>query len=202
MTSMKRISITLCILTLSLGALALARHGQSSHGQSRPESKLKRPDIPDQVIYKHLFHHVTALKKKAEDVEKEGNDGTQFRTHFKRQADLSDAQAQTLDQIAADCDIEIKQLEVRAKLLIQVYKAQYPGGKVPHGQLPKPPPTELRTLTEQRDAVVLRGRDRLKTAFGESEFNRFSTFVKERVAPNVYLIQPQRPTSAPQDGAQ
>jgi len=194
----KRTAIVLIIsAAVVLGAIALGRQGRTSQNP-----KLARPDIPDQVVYKHIFHHAVALKKKAEDAERDGKDGTQFRTHFKRQAQLNDAQAQTLDDIAAECDREIKQLEVRAKVLVQVYKAQYPGGQVPHGQLPKPPPSELRTLTEQRDAVVLRGRDRLKAAFGDSEFNRFSTFVKERVAPNVYLIQPQRPTSPTQDGAQ
>jgi hypothetical protein len=92
----------------------------------------------------------------------------------------------------------MKVQDERAKAIILAYKAQYPGGRVPHGELPKPPPAELRALSEERDAIVLRSRDRLKEALGEGEFNRFNSFVKERVAPNVYQIQPQQAPSAEQ----
>jgi hypothetical protein len=190
----KRITVFLCILTLALGALALALGRQE---QSSLSLKSKRADIPEHVVYKHLFHHIAALKRKAEEAESEGKDATQFRTHFKRQAVLSDEQDQIINDIAADCDRQIKEQDEKAKVLIRAYKAQYPGGQVPHGELPKPPPAELRALSEERDAIVLRSRDRLKAALGDSEFERFNGFVKERIAPNVYQIKPQQSPSKP-----
>jgi hypothetical protein len=39
-------------------------------------SQQQAADVPNHVMYKHLFHHVMALKRKAEDVEKEGKDAT------------------------------------------------------------------------------------------------------------------------------
>ena len=75
----------------------------------------------------------------------------------------------------------------RAKPLIAAYKAQYPGGQVPHGQIPGPPPAELRKLSEERDASVLRARDRLRARFGDDEFKRFDNFVKTKIAPNIQI---------------
>jgi hypothetical protein len=189
----KRIAVVLCVLTLALGALALG--GQE---QSKQALAPKRDNLPEHVVYKHLFHHVAALKRKAEEAESQGKDATQFRTHFKRQAQLGDEEVQILNDIAIECDRQMKVQDERARVIILAYKAQYPGGRVPHGELPKPPPPELRALSEERDAIVLRSRDRLREALGEGEFNRFNSFVKERVAPNVYQIQPQQAPSAEQ----
>jgi hypothetical protein len=182
----KRLAIVvLGIVILGSGVLIVARHGNSTQ-----KPTLKHAEIPDAILYKHVFQHVLALKKRAEKADSEGKDSKQFRTHFKRQAELSDGEAETLDRVAAEWDQEMAPIEARAKLLSQTYKAQFPGGQLPHGQTPPPPPPELRTLSEERDASVLRARDRLKTALGETEFNRFHAFVKEKVAPNVQIIKP------------
>jgi len=185
MNKKRSIVLMLSLFVLSAGILLIARQGKSSQKPSLPT-----PDIPDQVVYKHLFQHTLALQRKAEQAEKEGKDSTQFRTHFKRQANLSDEEVQTLNQIATDWNFEMIPIEARAKVFLQIYKAQFPGGQLPHGQTPPPPPPELRTLSEERDAAVLRARDRLKTSLGETEFNRFHGFVRDRVMPNVQIIRP------------
>ena len=178
----RRMLTSLCFLALGIGSLALARQSQSvqqSSAQPRPGG------VPDYVAYKHLFHHVAAFKKKAEETERDGKDGAPFRTFFKRKAQLSDEQARLLDQIASDFDQEVKLQDARAKVLIDAYRAQYPDGKVPHGETPKPPPAELKVMTQERNAIILRARDRLRAAFGDDEFRRFDDFVKRNVAPNV-----------------
>jgi hypothetical protein len=96
-----------------------------------------------------------------------------------------------LEQVAVECDQEIQALAQRAKPLIEAYRAQYPGGQVPQGQTPAPPPVELRKISEERDAIILRARDRLRAAFGDDEFNRFDNFVKTRVASNIQQGSPQ-----------
>ena len=146
--------------------------------QSRAQSS--QTQIPEYVMYRHLFHHVVALKNKAEELEKNGRDATQFRTHFKRQAQLNDEQLSVLNEVAAQYDGQEKVLDARAKPIIEAYKAQYPGGQVPHGQKPMPPPIELRSLSQERDALALQGRDQLRAAFG-NDFERFDKFIKTRV---------------------
>ena len=168
-----------CLLGLLVGIMIVMK--RQSQAQSRPPAQ-----IPEHVLYRHLFHHVVALKKKAEDLEKDRKDATQFRTHFKRQAQLSDEQVRVLDLVAAQYDSQEKVLDARAKPIIDAYKAQYPGGQVPHGQKPVPPPLELRSLSQERDALAMRGRDQLRAALGY-DFERFDKFIKTRVAADTNI---------------
>jgi|SRR5882724_905491 len=168
----------LCSLAFLAGVLIITK--RPSRAQS-PQAQ-----VPEHVIYRHLFHHVVALKKKAEELENDGKDTAQIRTHFKRQAQLNDQQVQALDLVAAQYDEQEKVLDARAKPIIDAYKAQYPGGQVPHGQKPTPPPVELRGLSLERDALALRGRDQLSAALG-SDFARFDKFVKTRVAADTNI---------------
>lgn len=143
------------------------------------------PDVPDQIAYRHLFRHAAAFKAKADENERQGKNAEHLRGFFKHKADLTDAQAQMFDQIAVQCVSEMKLIDDRAKPIIEAYKAQYPNGQVPHGQLPAPPPAELQLLTRERNELVLRKRDELRAAFGEDAFGRFQQFVKNKTAPNV-----------------
>ena len=121
-----------------------------------------------------------------EELEGRGKDASSYRTHFKRAANLSEYHARTLDNIATQYLSEVQVVDARARQVIESYRAQYPGGKVPKGETPAPPPSELKQLREQRDAITLRYRDSLRSTFGEDEFTNFNTqFVKKRIAPNI-----------------
>ena len=73
----KKLIILLGLTVMLLAGLGLSR--QQSTVQSKEESaQQKTAAVPDFVVYRHLFHHVIALKKKAEDAEKEGKDVTQY----------------------------------------------------------------------------------------------------------------------------
>lgn len=150
------------------------------------------PEVPDTVIYRHLFRHAASLKAKADELERQGKDAKHLRGFFKRKADLSDEQAQAFNEISSQCALEIKVIDERAKPIIQAYKAQYPNGQVPHGQLPAPPSAELREMTRERNDLVLRKRDELRAAFGEAEFTRFQDFVKNKITPNVNPVSAEK----------
>lgn len=177
----KQRAVVLCLIALAIGGLSFVRHQQTSAQTSRRQS----PEVPAYVIYKHLFHHVMALKRKAEAIERNGKDASQFRTHFKRNANLSEEQTRALEDVAVEFDQEEQMIAARAKPLIAAYKAQYPNGQVPHGQTPAPPPEELKQLSEERDASVRRAVDRLHVQLGEEQFMRFDKFVRTRIASNV-----------------
>src|SRR6266446_5995181 len=136
----KRALTILCVLALAACALAF---GWRPHPVAQTSSQ-QAAEVPVQVMYKHLFHHVSALKKKAEEVEKESKDATQFRTHFIRKANLTPEQSRVLEEVASELEQDEQLIAARAKPLIEAYKAQYPGGQVPHGQTPGPPPEELK----------------------------------------------------------
>jgi hypothetical protein len=191
----RTILLLVSVLALTIVSIAWGRHRQVAASSQEPAAGEQKgtPEVPDHIVYLHLFRHIAAFKKKAVEMARAGKDGSSFGRYFKRKLELSDTQAQTLDDIASDCDQELNQLDARAKTLIDLFKAQYPGGKVPHGELPKPPPAELRAMTEERNAIVLRYRDRLHGHLGDVAFNRLQSFVQRQVAPNIYNEKRDQP---------
>jgi hypothetical protein len=180
----------LAVLTTAAIAIAVFSFTRitqpAAQNSKQPSPQSIQPEVPDQIAYRHLFRYVGKLKKQAEELEGRGKDATSYRTHFKRTANLSEYHARTLDNIATQYLSEVQVVDARARQVIESYRAQYPGGKVPQGEPPAPPPSELKQLREQRDAITLRYRDSLRSNLGEEEFSNFNNkFVKKRIAPNI-----------------
>lgn len=74
----------------------------------------------------------------------------------------------------------MKQQDEKAQKIITAFRARYPGGKVPQGESLPPPPPELTRLWEERKAIILHARDRLREAFGEQKFKQFDAFLNNR----------------------
>jgi len=144
--------------------------------------------VPDHAVYAHMFRQVAAFKEKADEIEGQGGDARYLREHFKREANLNDAEAIALEAVALQADLEIKAIDLRARAVLAAYKAQYPNGRVPHQQSPAPPPPMLRQMTLERNALILSKREELRTAFGEQAFQRFDGFVSSRIAPNISAL--------------
>jgi hypothetical protein len=174
------LALAVCTLLLARQPVATPRPPQPAQGQAAVQQV---PDVPDEVAYRHLFHHVVSFKKKAAEFRRAGKDGRSLETYFMRKAGLDERQNESLAEIASEYEVEVSFLDARAKVIIDAYDAQYPGGRVPQGQTPKRPPAELRAMSEERDRMVLRYRDRLRAAFGEEGFARFHAFAKGRVVP-------------------
>jgi len=189
--NIRRLLAVLTTATMAIAVFSFTRvtqpAAQSSRQGAQPASPQSvQPEVPDEIAYRHLFRYVGKLKKEADELEGKGQDATSYRTHFKRAANLSEYHARTLDNIATQYLSEVQVVDARARQVIESYRAQYPGGKVPKGETPAPPPSELKQLREQRDAVTLRYRDSLRSTFGEDEFNNFnSEFIKKRIALNI-----------------
>lgn len=188
--NIRRFLAVLTAATMAIAVFSFTRvtqpAAQSSRQGAQPASDQSvQPEVPDEIAYRHLFRYAGKLKKQAEELEGRGKDATSYRTHFERAANLSEYHARTLDNIATQYLSEVQVVDARARQVIESYRAQYPGGKVPKGENPAPP-SELKQLRDQRDAITLRYRDSLRSAFGEDEFNNFnSKFVKKRIAPNI-----------------
>jgi hypothetical protein len=134
--------------------------------------------IPEHVSYGFLFLTVTNFRSKAAE---------RGRPHapnsvLTKEAALSEAHARALEAVAAATVAEVEQQDARAREVIKAFRARYPGGVVPRGERLPPPPSELKTMQEERNAIILRGRDRVRAAFGEREYARFNEFVLKRFA--------------------
>ena len=187
----RRLLAVLITTAMALAVFSFTRVTQpaaqtSGQGSQQASQQSVQPEVPDEIAYRHLFRYVAKMRKQAEELEGRGKDATSYRTHFKRAANLSEYHARALDNIATQYLSEVQVVDTRARQVIESYRAQYADGKVPEGETPAPPPSELKQLREQRDAITLRYRDSLHSTFGEVEFSNFNNkFVKKRIAPNI-----------------
>jgi hypothetical protein len=149
--------------------------------------------IPQFVVYRQLFRHLIVLDEQASEKERKGDDGSWLRSHYKRQAHLNDDQEAVLKRIARACEQEVSAKDRQAKELIDAAKAAFPGGRIPQGQTPPPLPPELKTLQEERNAIVLRAREQLRAELGEGEFARFDQFVQQNIANRIKPVHFDRP---------
>ena len=168
----------------------LERTTPSGPTQSNPRGDLSSQpqeshDIPQYVVYSQVFRHIKELHKKADDEERQGRNGEQFRKLYQHMASLDDVQTTQLDQIATETNDEIEKLNVRAMQIIKDVRAKHPDGKLAQGELPPAPPAELGELSAKRRDVILQARERIRSVFGEGEFQRFDKFLQERMKPAI-----------------
>ncbi len=152
--------------------------------------------VPDVVAYRHLFHFVVAAQAKSAAVNARGASADLLADSVMASAHLNAAQMQTLTAVAAECERQTAALDAQAKPIIDAYRASIPNGGPPPAELP-PIPAELANLQKQRDATILAGRDALRSALGDAEFNRFQNFVATDFAQRISAISPGRLPAAP-----
>ena len=187
----KHSPLILCALAILLGAFSSP--GVTSplfvaNAQIASNPDLRRFEfVPDHIIYRTLFHAIYLLNEEANEAERVGRveAARAFRRAFKQDAELGDEQSAILNGIATECEQAVRGVDARARKIIEARRANYPDGKLQTGQQPLPPSPELATLQQERDALILRCRDRLREAFGESEWQRFEQLVPPRVAAGI-----------------
>ena len=152
--------------------------------------------ISKHVVYGLLFREMAAFKRKAQDLEAQGKDGSVLRNYHRNRANLDDARGAALDKVAADCQKTVDDLEQQAKKIIDKDRAAHPGGRLRQGEaLPKPPP-QLKELEQRRTAAIMSAREKLHTAFGDKEFQRFDDFEQQDVTSRAKpLARPPHPVT-------
>jgi hypothetical protein len=192
----RRVLTTLCVVTVMMGMLALNMYplfnGQTAAKQqpsgSVPPASLPSPrpaNAPEYVVYRHVFHHLLALKEHAKEVERRGGNGRALGDYYKDKAKLRDDQALAFEKIAADCERDLAKLDAKAQRIIDAARARFPNGKVPDGAQLPPPPPELHRLQLERISTIMEARNRLRAALGEQGFQQLDDFIKLNVAPQV-----------------
>ncbi len=127
------------------------------------------------VLYRTLFHTVFLLNEEAEAAERAGRTevAQALRRAFRQEAGLGAEESAVLDRLAAECEAAVRAVDARAREILAARRANYPDGKLRAGQQPLPPSPELFALQREREAVVLRYRDRLREAFGLRGWEEF-----------------------------
>lgn len=144
--------------------------------------------IPQHIIYDELFYEVAFFKGEADKLDREGKDSSGLRSLYKREAKLDERQNALLFEIASDCERDVEALDSRAKQIITAFRARVQAMKIGPGETPPPAPEELKAIGEERDATILRARDRLRQSLGDEEFGRFAEFVNKRIKPRIRTV--------------
>lgn len=157
--------------------------------QDQPASNAEGSDVPTHVVYGLLFREISAFKQEGERRRAQGKDDSSLRNYHREKANLNDDQATALERIAENCQREVDDLEREAKQIIDADRALHPGGRLQVGeQLPKPP-KRLKQLEDKRTDAILKAREKLRAAFGESEFRRFDDFQQQDAANRAKRVE-------------
>lgn len=185
---LKKSLLTISLVVISVCAVAFGGRISGRAGKANVTQDVtvaREQGLPEHVPYIFLFEHLRHLKKKSDEFKNQGKDGSGFQRRFKKTLVIDDDQFARLEEIALSLEPELEAVDKKAEKVIKEFKKTYPEGVVPPGTVIPPPPAELTALQEERNRLILRGRDRLKGALGEMEFNRFDQIMKSRLAPNI-----------------
>ena len=177
----KRILILLftAVLTASASGVGLNSVSKATYEvlASHAHDSERSHALPDHVVYGMLFHKLVHLREKTKELQAEGRVGQKPYFILKKEAGLSEEQSTALEAIALACWQRVEQQDDKAKAIIAAFRSRFPEGRVP-ADGPPPPPPELKTMWDERNAIILRARDQLRATFGEGEFARFDNHVK------------------------
>jgi hypothetical protein len=180
----KYLVIVFCLAALAAAPLTFGIKTTASQASAQEPSP-RDVGVPDHVKYSAFFHYVVELNQQAQDLERSGKDGTSLRMYVQIHAELDYEQARILNEIAAACVRELEQQDRKAIAVIEKFRAQFPGGKVPKGVTLPPPPPELRAMQNKRNEIILRARDKYRLTAGDNAFTNVNDFVESQIAPTI-----------------
>lgn len=173
----------LIVCIFAFGKDPIKRNVTSDISQNSPASRGSA--VPEFVIYGFLFKKVSRLSEKTLELRSQGKIGLKPYYPMQKEAALSAAESIALEAIASACQREVDRQDERARIIIQAFRAKFPDGKVPKGTTLPPPPAELITMQQERDAIILQARDQLRLAFGEASFAALDNYAKFRYQPTT-----------------
>ena len=106
-------------------------------------------------------------------------------TDVKAKVGMTDDEMLVLRSLAAECQAEIANLDDRAKAIIDEFRVK--AAKATRLEDMPPPPSGLKGLQQQRNAIALRYKEMLRTGLGEARFQRVNAFAKDTI--NIEAIK-------------
>jgi len=179
--------IALAVVLIGLGVSTLG-HQVPSTVTTQTLTQPQENKIPEPVVYGMFLRDLDTFNQKAQEASNRGDarSSQAYKNFYKARAGWSDAEFRVLNQIAADCQRQLKVINAKVKKVIEArHKLYYPDNKVrADGQL-APPSTELQQLQAEHDAVILSARDQIRLTLGEQSFQRLQQFLKRTVVPTI-----------------
>jgi hypothetical protein len=185
----KNLLMLVIVLTLAVVAVAFGSRTQLAYQSfgfgGIAQERTTESRIPDYVLYDKLFRMVNSLKKKSESGKIEIERADALSGYFKQRANLTGEENQILQNTALEFITEVAPIDARAGVVITEARRNL-SNRVAGEE--RTPPAELVNLQEQRNALALSYRDRLKESLGADAFTRFEEFVQGDFASGFQAI--------------
>lgn len=170
-------ALTLGVLFAIIRTTSSSRRPDHNHPMVQSVVVPRTGTVEDSVVYGFLFHRVARLKEKTKELQIQRRISQKPYFALQKEASLTDDQAMALDAIADSCQQQVRVQDRKAQKIISAFQDNFPGGKVPVSGSPPPPP-ELKAMWAERNAIILRSRDQLRSALGSEAFVMLDNYAK------------------------
>lgn len=171
--------LTIAVTTLAFGSQSeIARNLFGIQTQANTQ-------LPSHVLYDRFFRMNVSLKRKTETQGANNEKSLGTKNYFKNRANVSEEENQVLQDLAEEYTRELIPIDNQARAIIARTRQSSPNGVVPRDQ---PPPPGLVHLQEQRNALALQFRDRLKQSLGANAFDKFDGFINRDFASRFQAV--------------
>jgi hypothetical protein len=165
------------LLTLFL-LLASGRSLASAQEITLPPEVVKRQaSVPETVLYRVLLHQAATFKDKADELDRQGKDGSPYRQHISNLLGLNAQQMIALNQVALQYRQESAQVELAIADSVRRFREL--NKSLHEGQQATLPP-EAKYLINRREEGIRHARDQFHSTLGDKEFLRIDGQVKSR----------------------
>jgi len=143
------------------------------------------PDHTDLKAYRTLFRQAVLYKELADQAETTPSPKPQLRRILAARYGFSDTDNATLLRLALAYQSEVAVIHQQVLTIFKKDQARFPLGIIPKGA-DTSPPSELKYLQNQEDALTLHYRDLLRTSMREEDFEKTHT----KIIANFEEIRP------------
>jgi len=142
-------------------------------------------------LYWHFLDYQRFLDRRADDLEKKGQSGTETRETLQRKLGFNTYQLTLIREAAQKMADDLKKKDAQAKVIIDDFRKKYPPNQPLTGPLPPPPP-DLAKLQQEREDLIEQHVATLKTELGPDASQKLDSFLLKDFAKTVTT----RPVSA------
>jgi hypothetical protein len=169
----------------SFGLLTIAF--SVGYSQSLITPQALAPAWSDEIIYSHLFRHVNALEKQADERQQSVGSGEPFRHYYRGKLNLSPSAELDLKDEAHQYAAEVAPVQAEIAARIKAFREKHPRGLTAKANLPSAPPY-LQDLTAKKSEILQRHIGNWRLSVGSAESARLDSAVRAFVAPRLQQI--------------
>ena len=179
--------LALIVAVVSSCRTAFSQQATTSPGQA--VTYIGSTAIPDTVLFRYFFLHVTRLQQAADTLEAQGKDGQSMRGLIQKQAHLTDNEAALVTSLSASCLANYTAARQSGAAAVQQLMQQYPNATT------RPPAVAqlMSRQSAQRDQAITDCVAALQSGMGKLRYMVLQGFVVATEGPAIKIVTPAVP---------